>query len=145
LNRVGRGESIWDKVIHHKPEIIAHKFNADDSVLSYYHYERDVEMLKELGVDFYRFSISWPRILPDGKTSRINPIGVDYYNKLINKLLENGIEPMVTMYHWDLPQVLEDEGGFLNATFPFIFEDYARLLFDLFGDRVKLRMYNTFK
>lgn len=86
---------------------------------------------------FYRFSISWARVLPDGDVSSLNQAGVDYYNRLINKLLENNIEPMVTMFHWDLPQSFVPIGGLTNSVFVDYFEAYADLLFGLFGDRVR--------
>jgi beta-glucosidase/6-phospho-beta-glucosidase/beta-galactosidase len=88
-------------------------------------------------VTHYRFSISWPRILPDGTTKTINQLGIDYYNKLINGLLKADIVPMVTLFHWDLPQALQDKyGGWLNETVSDFFAEYARLCFDRFGDRV---------
>lgn len=93
-------------------------------------------MMEELGVDFYRFSLSWSRILPRGRTDMINQEGLNYYNKVIDALLAKNITPMVTLYHWDLPQVLQYEGGFLNSEFPDIFEDFARLAFSYYGDRV---------
>lgn len=93
--------------------------------------------MKSNQFNFYRFSISWSRILPDGIPTKINQPGIDYYNKLIDELILNGIEPMVTMCHWDIPQVLEDQGGFLNSSFQYWFKDYARILFQNFGDRIK--------
>lgn len=86
---------------------------------------------------FYRFSIAWARVLPSGDISNINERGIDYYNKLINTLIENNLEPMVTMYHYDLPLELQKFGGLTNAIFVNYFEAYANLLFDRFGDRVK--------
>lgn len=88
-------------------------------------------------MNFYRFSISWPRVLPTGDISNINEMGIGYYSEIIDELLENGIEPMITMYHWDLPQALQLLGGFTNSRIITYFKDYATLLFERFGDRVK--------
>lgn len=87
-------------------------------------------------MNFYRFSIAWSRVLPNGDISSINEKGIEYYNRLINLLLENGIEPMVTMYHYDLPNELQKFGGLTNPIFVSFFEAYANLLFERFGDRV---------
>lgn len=88
-------------------------------------------------MNFYRFSISWSRVLPDGDISSVNEAGIKYYNKLINKILEYGLEPVVTMYHYDLPQELQKYGGLTNSIVISYFESYANLLFERFGDRVK--------
>lgn len=88
-------------------------------------------------MNYYRFSIAWARILPTGDVAYINQPGIDYYDKVINKCLEYGLEPMVTMYHYDLPSNLQPFGGLTNSIFISFFEAYANLLFDRFGDRVK--------
>ncbi|KAF5307525.1 hypothetical protein FQR65_LT06880 [Abscondita terminalis] len=133
----GRSASLWDNFVHTSPENIENQSNADIACNSYYKIKEDVKLLKQLGVNFYRFSISWSRILPNGFANFVNPNGVKYYNELINELIENGITPMITIYHWDLPQVLSELGGFTNRDLISWFRDYANILFETFGDRVK--------
>lgn len=96
-----------------------------------------MKILKDVGVNFYRFSISWSRILPTGLINYINPYGVIYYNNLINELIKNNIEPVVTTYHGDLPQRLQDLGGWSNNLIIKYYEQYVNVLFQKFGDRVK--------
>ncbi|XP_063232318.1 myrosinase 1-like isoform X2 [Bacillus rossius redtenbacheri] len=134
-NTSGKGESIWDRLTHARLSSDPSAETADVAADSYHRYREDVLAAKNLGLDFYRFSISWPRILPKGDLSFVNPDGINYYNNLINELKRNNIEPLVTMYHWDLPQHLQDLGGLASDIIIDYFEDYARLLFTHFGDR----------
>ncbi|EXC22071.1 Beta-glucosidase 40 [Morus notabilis] len=132
----GRGPSVWDTFAHTFGKIIDLS-NADVAVDQYHRYEEDVQLMKDMGMDAYRFSISWSRIFPNG-TGQINQAGVDYYNKLINALLAKGIEPYVTLYHWDLPQALEDKyKGWLDRQVIKDFALFAETCFQQFGDRVK--------
>ncbi|XP_020214401.2 beta-glucosidase 24 [Cajanus cajan] len=138
-NEGGRGPSIWDTFTHKYPGKIKDRASGDVAVDSYHRYKEDVGIMKDMNLDAYRFSISWSRILPKGKLSGgINQEGVDYYNNLINELVANGLQPFVTLFHWDLPQFLEDEyGGFLSPLIVKDFQNYAELCFKEFGDRVK--------
>nr|CAD7195860.1 unnamed protein product [Timema douglasi] len=201
-NESGKGESIWDRLAHQHPEWMT-SGNGDVADDSYHKYKEDVQALvnisakvyrfsiswprimptgditslNQAGIDYYnnvinelldndiqplakvyRFSISWPRIMPTGDITSLNQAGIDYYNNVINELLDNNIQPLagidyynnvinelldndiqplVTMYHWDLPQHLQDLGGWVNPILVEYFEDYARVLFTEFGDRVK--------
>lgn len=129
----GRIPSIWDTHCQ-KEGNIADKSNGDNACLSYYKYKEDVKLLKKLHVKAYRFSIAWPRIFPNGK---INPKGVKYYRNLAKELIKNGITPYVTLYHWDMPQYIEDKGGILNNEFPLWFEEYVDAVTKELGDLIK--------
>ncbi|XP_074038490.1 myrosinase 1 isoform X2 [Leptinotarsa decemlineata] len=136
-NLDGKSQSVWDNATHRIPGIIKDLSNADIACDSYLKYKEDVALLKALGVQHYRFSLAWTRILPTGFADEVNEIGVNHYKNLIRELKNNQIQPMVTLYHQDLPQVLMDRGGTLNPLFPKWFEDYARVCFESFGDDVK--------
>ncbi|KAI9081457.1 hypothetical protein K1719_036603 [Acacia pycnantha] len=135
----GKGPSVWDTFTHKFPERIVDGSNGDVATDQYHRYKEDVAIMKDIGFNAYRFSISWPRILPYGNLKGgINPEGIRYYNDLIDELLSNGLQPFVTLFHWDLPQALEDEyGGFLSPKIVEDFADYAEVCFREFGDRVK--------
>lgn len=132
----GKGPSTWDALTH-MPGRIKDGSNGDVAVNQYHKYLEDIEIMASVGLDAYRFSISWSRILPDGK-GEINMAGIEYYNNLIDALLQNGIQPFVTLFHFDLPKALEDSyGGWLNPQIIKDFEAYAEICFKEFGDRVK--------
>ncbi|WJX57387.1 Beta-glucosidase 40 [Trifolium repens] len=132
----GLGLSVWD-TFSHSPGKIQRNSNADIAVDQYHRYEEDIQLMKDMGMDAYRFSISWTRIFPNG-SGVVNQAGIDHYNKLIDALLAKGIEPYVTLYHWDLPQALEDKyNGWLSPLIIKDFAAYAETCFQKFGDRVK--------
>ncbi|CAK9328034.1 unnamed protein product [Citrullus colocynthis] len=137
--KYGRGPSIWDTYTHKHPERITDGKNGDVAVDQYHRYKEDVVIMNRIGFDAYRFSISWSRVLPKGKLSGgVNKEGIDYYNRLINELLSKGIQSYVTIFHWDVPQALEDEyQGFLGHQIINDYLDFADLCFKEFGDRVK--------
>ncbi|XP_068625370.1 myrosinase 1-like [Battus philenor] len=137
-NADDKGENIWDHMTHNYPDAIKDQTNGDVAADTYHNYKRDVEMMRELGLDAYRFSLSWARILPNGFANKRSEAGIAFYNNYINEMLKYGITPMVTIYHWDLPQKLQELGGFMSPLFPEWYEDYARVVFEEFGDRVKL-------
>ncbi len=130
----GKGLSIWDTFCT-VPGNIADGSDGKVACDSYNKYEEDAKMIKDLGITNYRFSIAWTRILPNG-IGEENPAGIQYYKNLIAALKANGITPLVTLYHWDLPQALADQGGWLNSDVALWFEEYARVCFREFGDEV---------
>lgn len=132
----GRGPSIWD----HYSNLNAAESQATAKVASdsYHKPVSDVALLRGLRADVYKFSISWSRIFPFGQRTSPNLQGVAYYNKLIDSLLDSQVEPMATLFHWDLPQALQEQGGWQNESVVDAFLDYAAFCFSTFGDRVKL-------
>ncbi len=133
-NEDGRGPSIWDTFAHTPGRTL----NGDtgDVACDHYHlYLQDVALMKELGLNSYRFSISWPRVLPTGR-GVVNRAGLDFYDRLVDALLAAGIEPYATLYHWDLPQALQDQGGWLKRETCQAFADYAQVVAARLGDRV---------
>uniref|UniRef100_A0A8C5R8S0 beta-glucosidase n=1 Tax=Leptobrachium leishanense TaxID=445787 RepID=A0A8C5R8S0_9ANUR len=132
----GKGLSIWDQ-FSHSPFRVNNDENGDIACNSYNKMAEDLTILKELKVTHYRFSISWPRVLPDGTPNNVNEAGLNYYSRLINELLAAGITPQVTIYHWDLPQTFQNDGGWENEIIVDRFKEYSRFLFDRLGDKVK--------
>jgi beta-glucosidase len=131
----GRAPSIWD-TFSHTPRKVEGSENGDIACDHYHRYKEDVELMRNLGVQAYRFSISWPRILPQGK-GKPNVRGFDFYNRLVDGLLAAGITPFATLFHWDLPQALQEQGGFANRDVGGWFSDYAVQTAERLGDRVR--------
>ncbi|MHB0968760.1 MAG: GH1 family beta-glucosidase [Thermoanaerobaculia bacterium] len=132
----GAGASIWTRFTH-IDGMVANGDRAEVACDHYHRYPEDIALMRDLGLTAYRFSISWPRIVPDGN-KRVNVKGVAFYDRLVDALLEAGIEPMATLYHWDLPAALDDQGGWLNRDIAAWFSDYAEVMFRSLDDRVKL-------
>jgi beta-glucosidase len=132
----GAGESIWHKFSHRRGTI-ADGTNGDDACDHYRRFASDVELMRELGLNAYRFSTSWARVMPEG-VGRVNQAGLDFYKRLIDTLLQHGVRPMLTLYHWDLPQALEERGGWVNPEVIKWFTEYAQLMYRTFDDRVPL-------
>lgn len=131
----GRGESIWDRYC----SVPGNVLNGDTGETACDHYHRfreDVALMKRMGLKAYRFSVAWPRVLPQGR-GEVNGKGLAFYSGLVDELLAAGIEPYVTLYHWDLPQAMQDIGGWANSDMPSYFLEYCKAVMDCLGDRVK--------
>jgi beta-glucosidase len=130
----GKGESVWDRFAH-QPYRILNGDTGDVACDHYHHLEEDIHLIKRLGLKSYRFSISWPRVLPQG-TGQVEPRGLNFYDRLVDQLLAAGVAPMATLNHWDFPQVLQDRGGWPHRDSADWFADYAKVVFENLGDRV---------
>jgi beta-glucosidase len=131
----GKGESVWDVMCRKEGAVF--EGNTGDVACDHYHrYKEDVKIMKEIGVDAFRLSFSWPRIMPEG-IGKINSKGIDFYNRLIDELLDNGIEPNVTLFHWDYPQALFLKGGWLNPESSDWFAEYTKVVMEHFSDKIK--------
>ena len=135
VNEDGKGKSIWD-VFTHVPGTVKDRSNGDVAIDHYHRFREDIRLMAKMGIRNYRFSISWGRILPDG-TGAVNEKGLAFYSELVDCLLENGIRPFCTLYHWDLPYALHLRGGWLNPDMPEWFANYTTIVADALGDRVK--------
>src|SRR3712207_1328032 len=129
----GKEDSIWDHFAR-VPGAIANGVNLERAVDHYHRMPQDVRLMKELGLDSYRFSTSWARVRPGDRFTNVK--GLDFYSRLVDELLEAGILPWLTLYHWDLPQALEERGGWTNRETAFRFEEYAAAVYERLGDRV---------
>lgn len=132
----GRGPSIWD-TFSHTPGLVANGDTGDVACDHYHRWPEDIALMRELGLNAYRFSVSWTRILPEG-TGHVNQRGLDFYRRLVDALLAAGITPVLTLYHWDLPQALQDRGGWANRDTAHAFAAYADVVARALGDRVPL-------
>lgn len=131
----GKGLNIWDTFSHQKGKVY-HEDNGDIACDHYHRFEEDLDIMAQLGIKSYRFSVSWARIIPNG-TGDVNEKGIEFYNKLIDGMIKRGIEPCMTLYHWDFPYALHLKGGWLNDESSDWFMEYAGLIAERFGDRVK--------
>ena len=130
----GRGESIWDRFCTTPGAV----WNGHDGSIAcdfYHRYPADIELMRELGIGTFRFSVAWPRVIPEGR-GRVNEAGLDFYDRLVDELLASGIAPFPTLFHWDLPQALQDRGGWLARETAEAFAEYAEAVVGRIGDRV---------
>lgn len=133
----GRKDSIWD-AFSRVPGAVLDAHNGDVACDQYNRYDQDAALMQSMSIDAYRFSTSWARVRPDGVSGKagINQKGLDYYSRLVDSLLENGVRPWLTLYHWDLPQALEEKGGWANRDTAYLFAEFATTMHDALGDRV---------
>src|SRR4030065_225031 len=124
-NEDNKGESIWDR-FSHTPGKVDHGDTGDVACDHYHRWREDIRLIKALGLHAYRFSISWPRVTPAAR-GPLNPTGLEFYDRLVDELLAAGIQPFVTLYHWDLPQALHDRGGWAVRETAYAFVEYARV------------------
>lgn len=134
-NEDGKGPSIWD-TFSQNPKNIKTKENGNIACDFYHRYESDISLIRQLNMDVFRFSLSWSRVLPEG-AGRMNPKGISFYHKVIDRCLQTGVEPWITCYHWDLPQALQDKGGWVNREIINWFSEYVNLISKEYGDKVK--------
>ncbi len=132
----GRAPSIWDTQCH-QTDLVRDHHSGDVAADHYHRWRADISLMAELGLEAYRFSVAWPRIQPIG-SGAVNQLGLDFYSRLVDGLLDHGITPMLTLYHWDLPQALEDAGGWTMRDTAERFTDFAAIVFELLHDRVPL-------
>ena len=135
-NEDGKGPSIWDDLTHERPGFIEDGGTGDTACDHYHRFREDVALMAKMGIRNYRFSISWPRVLPNG-TGEVNEAGIRFYSELVDCLLEHGIRPFCTLYHWDLPRAIHEKGAWLNEKMVDWFGEYTALIADRLGDRVK--------
>lgn len=128
----GKGLNVWDVMADGH---VIHNENGNIACDHYHHYKEDIELMKKIGLKSYRFSISWSRIMPE--KGIINQAGIDFYNNLVNELTSAGIQPICTIFHWDLPMWIEKKGGYLCSDFPELFAEYTKILVETLSDRVK--------
>ena len=133
-NEDGRGPSVWD-ICGRDRNVVVYNETGDVTCDHYHRYKEDIALMKELGLKCYRFSISWSRVLPDG-IGRVNEKGLQFYSDLVDELKANGIEPLVSLYHWDYPYALYQKGGWMNPESPEWFLEYAKVIVDALSDRV---------
>ena len=135
-NEDGKGESIWDRFVR-QPGAIKNSDTGEEACDHFHRFQEDVGLMRSLGLKAYRFSVSWPRVLPQG-FGQVNSQGLDFYSRLVDSLLAANITPLLTLYHWDLPQALQDQAGWANREIAKWFGDYAAVVARRLGDRVKL-------
>src|SRR5438128_1000529 len=121
----GRGASIWDRFCA-EPGRVRNGDTGEIACDFYHRYSEDIALMRELGLDAFRFSVAWPRVIPEGR-GRVNAAGLDFYDRVVDELLANDIEPFATLYHWDLPQALEDQGGWASRETVDAFGEYAQV------------------